>query len=94
SYRAPGPQKPARAPRVTITRTSSRAIATWASARGARTWRVVATASDGRRWSVLLSQRSLALPSVFRSTTVRVSVRGVSAAGVVGPAKAAVSRGR
>lgn len=94
SYRAPGPQKPARTQRVTITRTSSRAVATWTSARGARTWRVVATASDGRRWSVLLSQRSLALPSVFRSKTVRVSVRGVSAAGVAGPAKAAVSRGR
>ncbi len=94
TYRAPGPQKPAATDRVTIKRTATRAIATWASARGARSWRVVATASDGRRWSMALDQRRLVLPSVFRGRTVTVTVRGVSADQVVGPALKRVSRGR
>ena len=93
-YRAPGPQEPAATGRIAIRRTAARAVVTWADASRARSWRVVATASDGRRWSVLLDRRKLVLPSVFRGRTVRVTVRGVSADQVVGPARRQVSRGR
>lgn len=92
-YRAPGPLKPGAPDRVTVRRTASRAVVTWSAAPRARSWRVVATASDGRRWSVLLDRRKLVLPSVFRSRTVRVTVRGISADQVVGPARRQVSRG-
>lgn len=94
SYRAPGPLKPAATKRVTVKRTAARAVATWPDARRADSWRVVATVSDGRRWSVALDRRKLVLPSVFRSKTVRVKVRGVSADQVLGPARKRVSRGR
>ncbi|WP_284536207.1 PKD domain-containing protein [Nocardioides sp. T2.26MG-1] len=94
TYRAPGPLRPAATGRVTIRRTATRAVAVWPDAARARTWRVVATVSDGRRWSVALDRRRLVLPSVFRSKTVKVTVRGVSASQVVGPARGQVSRGR
>lgn len=94
TYRAPGPLKPAATERVAIKRTATKAVVTWPDARRAATWRVVATASDGRRWSVVLDRRKLVLPSVFRSKTVRVKVRGVSADQVLGPARKRVSRGR
>ena len=93
-YRAPGPLRPAATGRVTIKRTAARAVLRWADARRAASWRVVATTDDGRRWSVLLDRRTLVLPSVFRSRTVKVTVRGVSADQVSGPARRQVSRGR
>ena len=93
-YDAPGPLKPGTPGRVTVKRTASKAVVTWGDAPRAKTWRVVATVSDGRRWSVVLGGRKLVLPSVFRSKTVRVKVRAVSADQVVGPARKKVSRGR
>jgi hypothetical protein len=93
-YDAPGPLEPGTPDRVTVKRTASKAVVTWADAPRAKTWRVVATVSDGRRWSVVLGARKLVLPSVFRSKTVRVKVRAVSADQVVGPARGTVSRGR
>ncbi|WP_041546795.1 PKD domain-containing protein [Nocardioides sp. JS614] len=94
SYRAPGPLRPAATRRIAVKRTATRAVVTWADARRAASWRVVATADDGRRWSVRLDRRTLVLPSVFRGRTVTVTVRGVSADQVAGPAKRQVSRGR
>ncbi len=94
TYRAPGPLKPGRTGRVSIERTAAKAVVTWARAPRAARWQVVATVSDGRRWSVALDRRRLVLPSVFRSKTVRVQVRAVSGAQVLGPVRKRVSRGR
>ena len=94
TYRAPGPQKPGAPDRVTVRRTAAAAVASWSDAPRATSWRVVATVSDGRRWSVVLDERRLVLPSVFRSKTVKVTVRGISADQVMGPAQRRISRGR
>ncbi len=94
TYRAPGPLKPGRTARVSIERTAAEAVVTWPDAPRATSWRVVATVPDGRRWSVVLDRRTLVLPSVFRSKTVRVKVRAVSEAQILGPARKRVSRGR
>jgi hypothetical protein len=93
SYRAPGPQKPGATKRVTIKRTATKAVATWPDAARVQGWLVVATASDGRRWSVKLDRRKLVLPRVFRGKTVKVKVRGISKEQVLGPARVRVSRG-
>jgi len=94
SYRAPGPLRPPAPNRMSIKRTATKAVVTWPDTPLATSWRVVATVPDGRRWSVRLDRRRLVLPSVFRSKRVAVSVRGVSADQVVGPAQRWISPGR
>lgn len=94
TYRAPGPQRPGRTRRIVIDRSATRAVATWAAAPRAARWQVVATVSDGRRWSMRVDRRRLELPSVFRTKTVKVRVRGISRDDVLGPARARTSRGR
>lgn len=94
TYDAPGPLRPPAPERLRIKRTATRAVATWSDVPRAASWRVVATASDGRRWAMPLTARRLVLPSVFRHKSVTVTVRGVSAEQVLGPVTRRTSRGR
>jgi hypothetical protein len=94
SYKAPGPVTPARTQRVALKRTATSATATWPTAAHAARWKVVVAVSDGRRFTRVQTGRTFVVPRVFRAKTVRVTVRGLSAQNVLGPARTGLSRGR
>jgi hypothetical protein len=76
-YTAPAPQRPGRPRKVTLRRRGGALQVAWTRASGARTYRVRAELSDGRRLLLETGRRTLRLPAFGARETGKVSITGL-----------------
>jgi hypothetical protein len=88
-YRAPGPQRPGRVRGLRAGRHGKTLLVRWKSASSAERYAVRVSSSRGLSRLQLTRGRKLRVRGVSRGDRVRVSVRGVSREGLLGPASAA-----
>ncbi len=90
-YTAPGPSRAGRPGRVRLTRSGSTLKIGWGRASGASSYLATVSLSDGRQASFKRPAGTLTLsvPMVSLSTSARVRVMAMTAAGTVGPAAVA-----
>jgi hypothetical protein len=88
-YQAPGPQRPGRIRGLRAGRSGKAVLVRWRSASGAARYAVRVSSSRGLSRLQLTRGRKLRVRGVARGDRVRVSVRGVSREGLLGPAASA-----
>lgn len=95
-YTAPKPRPPARVRKLRVSARRGRVVARWAGARRADRYVVrVSTSRGGTRQYMLSGRKRVLRPGrVRRGDRVRVTVRGMTAAGVQGPVSARGARHR
>lgn len=93
SYSAPGPAKLAAPRRVTLTRTAKSLGVRWTKVAGADRYRVIVTATDGRKQILTAPGKAtkLTIPAVTRDDKVTVKVLAVDRLGRAGTARQAAS---
>ncbi|NLT05455.1 MAG: hypothetical protein GXY03_04000 [Solirubrobacterales bacterium] len=89
SYRAPGPVRPPRPRGLRVRRAGGGVAVSWRGARGAATYAVRVSVSDGRTLLRIVGGRRVKVSGIGRGDAVRVTVAGRSTAGRAGkPARA------
>ncbi len=85
-FRVPAPAKPGRVPSLRLARTNRGVIVTWGRAGRAVRYAVTAVSAEGYRvlYAHAPSCREITLPRTATTSTVDVTVRGISAHGVLG----------
>lgn len=93
TYTAPGPVKLSAPKRVTLSRSKTALTVRWTKVTGAARYRVIVTATDGRKEIITVEKGSkLQIPAVTADDKVTVKVAGVSKLGIQGAAKSSVSK--
>jgi hypothetical protein len=90
-YTAPGPLRPGRPGKPHIRRRGTTVKVSFGAARGAKTYAVTVAADRGRRM-VVVAKRRATFTQIHKGGRVRVTVRGVSAAGRRGASSVASKR--